>query len=64
MLQIYRLIKQALRRIIEWILLLSLSSLSTISLLKVSWSSLINLMADFDMLIFCSNLEYPKQNKK
>jgi hypothetical protein len=64
MLQIYWLIKQALRRIIEWILLLSLSSLSTISLLKVSWSSLINLMADFDMLIFCSNLEYPKQNKK
>jgi hypothetical protein len=45
-------------------LLLSLSSVSTISLLKVSWSSLINLMADFDMLIFCSNLEYPKQNKK
>jgi hypothetical protein len=64
MLRIYWLIKQALRRIIEWILLLSLSSLSTISLLKVSWSSLINLMADFDMLIFCSNLEYPKQNKK
>jgi hypothetical protein len=64
MLQIYWLIKQALRRIIECILLLSLPSLSTISLLKVSRSSLINLMADFDMLIFCSNLEYPKQNKK